>query len=248
MLLWELGEYLSYPRLFYQLYRANNRPHPNIKEEKIPYGPASEQYIITFYPTDSQLKDQAIYFIHGGGWRIGSPSMFKFIGYFFAQLGYPTVSIGYRLAPDSQYPVQIEDTFQGFLKGQKLLSDHGFTPDSSIIVGNSAGGYLGSYLVYDRERQSYYGIDQDDFAGLISISGPVDLGQCHNYTIRSMLKDFLGDLSMRETANPINLLTDKEDIPTLCIHGEKDPIVEKESSISFIDKLNDIREGLGLYI
>ena len=48
--------------------------------------------------------------------------------------------------------------------------------------------------------------------------------------------------------NPINLLKESNNIPTLCLHGNKDPLINLENSISFVDKINSLNGNAKLII
>lgn len=52
------------------------------------------------------------------------------------------------------------------------------------------------------------------------------------------MDDFLAKPEDEEKASPINYISGEEDIPVLCLHGGRDPLVEKENSFSFVEKLN----------
>jgi acetyl esterase/lipase len=45
----------------------------------------------------------AIY-LHGGGWAFGSPTSFRKLGMQFAEAGYLTIILDYRLAPEHPFP------------------------------------------------------------------------------------------------------------------------------------------------
>jgi len=51
----------------------------------------------------------AIY-LHGGGWAFGSPVSFRKLGMQFAEAGYLTIILDYRLAPEHPFPAALEDT------------------------------------------------------------------------------------------------------------------------------------------
>jgi fermentation-respiration switch protein FrsA (DUF1100 family) len=79
---------------------------------------------------------------------------------------------------------------------------------------------------------------QDSFAGLLLISGLLDFGHCKNWKSQIMLHDYLGRRENWDRADPVQFIRGDEQIPILCIHGERDMLVECENSISFIRKLN----------
>ena len=169
---------------------------------------------------------------------MGSPEFFKFVGNFFARRGFPTILPGYRLAPEFNFPAQMHDTFAAFKTGVEIASQYDVNTDQIFIVGQSAGAHLGALLAFNQHQQEEYQISQDNLAGFVSISGPLDLSVCQTKEGRRLLANFLAQPEDEAKANPINYLTGAEEIPVLCLHGQQDPLVEIESPQSFLEKLN----------
>src|SRR5687767_1434019 len=84
--------------------------------------------------------NKAIFYFHGGGWIVGSPSTHADIsGAIAAATGLPVISVDYRLSPEYGTDAAIAD-------GLAVL-DHfvGAAPHrygSAILCGDSAGGSL----------------------------------------------------------------------------------------------------------
>jgi acetyl esterase len=51
-----------------------------------------------------------IIYLHGGGWAFGSPASFRKLGMQFAEAGYLTIILDYRLAPEHPFPAALKDT------------------------------------------------------------------------------------------------------------------------------------------
>src|SRR5262245_65254088 len=49
-------------------------------------------------------------YLHGGGWAFGSPTSFRKLGMQFAEAGYLTIVLDYRLVPEHPFPAALEDT------------------------------------------------------------------------------------------------------------------------------------------
>jgi acetyl esterase/lipase len=105
--------------------------------------------------------DRAIFYFHGGGWIVGSPSTHADIsGALAAATGLPVISVGYRLAPEHGAEAAIADglaVLEYFLKPEHY--------QRAILCGDSAGGALA--LAVERDAMhlrtkiigatSYYG-------------------------------------------------------------------------------------------
>ncbi|OLB74651.1 MAG: hypothetical protein AUI16_14055 [Alphaproteobacteria bacterium 13_2_20CM_2_64_7] len=50
-----------------------------------------------------------VIYLHGGGWAFGSPASFRKLGMQFAEAGYLTINLDYRLAPEHPFPAALED-------------------------------------------------------------------------------------------------------------------------------------------
>jgi acetyl esterase len=51
-----------------------------------------------------------VIYLHGGGWAFGSPASFRKLGMQFAEAGYLTIVLDYRLAPEHPFPAALEDS------------------------------------------------------------------------------------------------------------------------------------------
>ena len=83
----------------------------------------------------------AIY-LHGGGWAFGSPASFRKLGMQFAEAGYLTIILDYRLAPEHPFPAALEDSV--FAIGWAADNARRWNGDGRRIVigGDSAGANL----------------------------------------------------------------------------------------------------------
>jgi acetyl esterase/lipase len=111
--------------------------------------PGREPVTVHVYePTERETPSGALYWIHGGGFVVGTPAMgHQFCSRVARELGALVVSVDYRLAPEHPFPAPLEDTYTGL----RWLHDHveEFGVDSGRIAvgGESAGGGLAASLV-----------------------------------------------------------------------------------------------------
>ncbi len=235
--LWQWDEYLRVLHMSIRIAVANTR-HRTI-EEKLKFGPHPNQYIVLHYKHELIGQNKPIvFFLHGGGWSRGNPGIFRFLGHFFVEAGYPVILGGYRHTPSYQFPCQLDDAYSGLKAGLHLASARGLRTDSVILAGQSAGAQLASLMFLDHERLQGYGFQQESFLGLVLISGLLDFAHCQNTRGQTMLRRYLGPRRNWDRADPIQFIRGDETIPVLCIHGERDMLVDKANSISFIEKLN----------
>jgi acetyl esterase/lipase len=83
--------------------------------------------------------DQALYFLHGGGYSSGSCVTHRELA---ARLclaaGVRVLLVDYRLAPEHRFPAAVEDAAAGY----RWLIEGGVRPESIAVGGDSAGGGL----------------------------------------------------------------------------------------------------------
>ncbi len=245
MIIWTIEELLKRPSLVMRVIKENLISGHDIVKSKIYYGVQKNQYILIFVPRSVKRRDGVVFFIHGGGWTLFSPEDMRFIGNFFARYGFPTVMPGYRPVPGSKFPSQMIDIFSAFKKYVEVSGEYGLNYKKTIAAGQSAGGELAGLLVYNRLLQEKFGIDPEYFRALISISGPLDLTlKSKSRGIERMFRNYAPTHEDRDLASPIRYVTGNERIPVLCIHGQRDPIIDLSHSRSFVAKINEKNEDL----
>jgi acetyl esterase/lipase len=236
MFRWQIAEYGSLVRLFPMISAALAR-RTRVIEERIPFGPHPQQYVLLCQPPERKAN-ALLFFAHGGGWRMGNPWSFRFIGRYFAEQGFVTVLGGYRLAPKFQFPAQMQDIYAGLRVSLQAAKERGLPANKVLLGGQSAGAQLVSLLAYDRDELERRGLDQSFFAGLLLVSGPLNFSVCTHRTVTQLVNDFVGDPANKDKADPIRYVRGDEALPALCIHGDCDPLVDALNSISFVNKIN----------
>src|SRR5204863_1365657 len=100
-----------------------------------------------YIPEDKQLaregKLPVVVFFHGGGWTLGSPSIYDSITRQLArQIPALVISVDYRLAPENPFPAAVDDadTVLRWVRGS--VSKIGGDATRIIVAGDSGGGTL----------------------------------------------------------------------------------------------------------
>lgn len=228
----QLEEYLSLFPAVARVIWANYRP---VAATRISFGSHVQQHLLLCEPPAGAAQHTTgIIFVHGGGWRTGGPRAFRFVGAFLARLGFPTLLAGYRLAPAAKFPAQLDDIYAGCQAGIDTLEAAGAAPTRWILGGQSAGAQLVALLAYTDpvRRDALLGRP----AGLFLVSGPLDFSLCTTGDIARMITDFTSSKYGREAADPIRYVNGNENIPVLCIHGDRDPLVDPQNSRVFAEK------------
>jgi acetyl esterase/lipase len=119
-----------------------------------------------YYPEASPGFPTVVWF-HGGGLTSGDRS----IPEGFLNQGIAVAGVSYRLSPRSTSPAYVEDAAAAVAWCLNNIQRFGGARDKVFVSGHSAGGYLASMVGMDTRWLEARGIDANELAGLVPISG-----------------------------------------------------------------------------
>ena len=216
-------EFTQVPALAYRILTSDTT---GLEGEYHAFGPDKRQYLFAYPPQKGVVeKDLMVYFIHGGGWRVGNPMWRKPLAAHLTALGFPVVTPTYRLTPTHRFEHIREDVSLGLQTALQLPMAQN---RKILLIGESAGGNLGALLLYDREELGSLGVTQDRFAGFLSVVGALDMDEMpHTF----VLEGYCGikGSALYARANPMNYLQPDEKTPVFILHGTYDGLVPLES-------------------
>lgn len=97
-----------------------------------------------YITTRSSRPDRCLLFLHGGGYRVGSPASYRHFTWRIASAARARVlAIDYRLAPEHPFPAALDDAVSSY----RWLLGGGVDPRHLAVVGDSAGGGLALALL-----------------------------------------------------------------------------------------------------
>src|SRR5690242_8430477 len=90
----------------------------------------------------------AIVLVHGGGWQSGDKASLAGIATAFAQAGFSSFSVDYRLAPAAPYPAAVDDVAAvlRWLREPAQVQRFGIDPARLGLFGVSAGGTIAAWV------------------------------------------------------------------------------------------------------
>ena len=101
-----------------------------------------------YHSKDIKKDAPLIIFIHGGAWKKGNKHDYLVYLASFAQKGYVTATIQYRLTDVAKYPAQLHDV-EDAVRWLKLNAANYHIDASKVaLVGGSAGGHLAMMNAY----------------------------------------------------------------------------------------------------
>ncbi|MEO8458098.1 MAG: alpha/beta hydrolase [Chloroflexota bacterium] len=112
--------------------------------------PADADGVSGEWITTSNSSDQTtIYYLHGGGYSIGSLNTHADLVSRIARAsGARAFSLDYRLAPENPFPAAVDDATTAF----RWLLKQGIRPETIVIAGDSAGGGLAAATMLALQR------------------------------------------------------------------------------------------------
>jgi len=168
-----------------------------------------------YYPTN--IKNfAAIVWFHGGGLT----GREKEIPAALKEKGFAVIGVNYRLSPKVKAPAYIEDAAAAVAWVFKNIKNYGGDTTLIFVSGYSAGGYLTDMVGLDKQWLAVHGIDADNIAGLISLSGQA----ITHFTVREErgipgsqpIIDELAPLyHVRKDASPLILITGDRELELL---------------------------------
>lgn len=144
---------------------------------------------------DLKAPAPVMIFVHGGAWRTGKRSDYLPYLIDYANKGYVTATVSYRLVKQALFPAAVQDVNCAVKWIKNHAKEYGIDPDRIVLIGGSAGGHLSLMVGYGGQNAIF---NQDCDAQtdsrvkvVIDLYGPVDLTT--PYAIGTyQTQDFLG--------------------------------------------------------
>lgn len=171
-------------------------------------------------------------YLHGGGFLLGSPRLFRYASRGFARAGFDVFTPAYRLAPEHMFPAALDDALYAY---RALLAA---APGPVVLAGDSAGGGLALSLML-RARDE--GLPLPKAAALFSpwtdlaatgASARENEETDALFTRRLLLLGARAVLGRASAKNPLAspLYADLSGLPPLIVHAGMDEALRDDST------------------
>jgi acetyl esterase/lipase len=191
-------------------------------------------------------KEPLLIFIHGGGLTKGDKQDYLRYTVDFAQKGYVTATIQYRLADKVKFPGQLFEV-KAAIKWLKRNADK-YNIDSSkvALIGGSAGGHLAMMAGYTQGIKELTNdsdtITSSRVQAVVDLYGPADFttkyAREHPISINMFGYTYAENPTIYKMSSPIKFIS-KDDPPTLIFQGTIDDLVPVSQSDSLTKKLKE---------
>lgn len=191
------------------------------------YGTDPAQHLELWVPDGRADKPwPLIVFYHGGGWHSGQPADYRFVARTFAEHGFATALVGYRLVPEGRFPAMLEDSAAGLAWLARHAPQHGVAAERAVLAGHSAGAYNAVMLALDPQWLAKAGVGADTVAGVVGLAGPYDF---YPFTSDSG-RNALGHVQPPAATQPITFARN-DAAPQLLLTGGADDVVRPRNSL-----------------
>jgi len=132
-------EWMRRSTVFLGWFGATEEKVADVKDVEIP-GPAG-QIPLRIYTPEGESPFPILVFYHGGGWVIGNLDTQDDLARLLAKrVGCIVVSVDYRLAPEHEFPIGLEDAYTAMRWAVDHAEDIGGEAKRVAVGGDSAGG------------------------------------------------------------------------------------------------------------
>ncbi|MBD0832546.1 alpha/beta hydrolase [Aestuariibaculum sediminum] len=177
---------------------------------------------------DSELRP-ALVIIHGGGWRFGSKSddVYQKMMVTYAQKGYVTINVDYRLTSEAEFPACIKDVKCAVRWLRTHAEELNVDPNRIGSYSHSAGAHLSIMLAMVPDTANLEGDGGwDEYSSRVQVAGagspPTELGRDMPMAIKKWWS--IGYIAA-------------DHVPMFLIQGSEDKIVLPTRTQDFVDKM-----------
>jgi acetyl esterase len=192
-----------------------------------------------------------VVYLHGGGWVAGSPQTHRKLGMQFAEAGFLTINVDYRLAPEYQFPAGLDDCIYAVKWAGENAKRWNGDGNRLAVGGDSAGGNLTAATVTSLAAESYAGAKPKaalliygvfDFPATVKRAGDDMVGMAKAYAgadYPAILDD--------PRVSPLKAVKPGSLPPTFVVCGIADFLLAESKAIAEALKLADIRHEVHLF-
>ena len=188
-----------------------------------------------------------VVYLHGGGWIGGSTKTHRKLGMQFAEAGYLTINVEYRLAPEHPFPAGLEDCVYAV----KWAGDNAKRWNGDVsrlaVGGDSAGGNLTAATLTSLAAEKYAGPAKPKAALLIYgvYDFPATMKREKAGSIDGMVKAYAGAgypaILEDPRVSPLRAVKPGALPPSFVICGTADPLLPETHAMADALKRADIR-------
>lgn len=130
-----------------------------------------ERHVLDVHAPEGAKNLPVVFWIHGGGWQGGDKSEVQVKPKFFNEQGFVFVSTNYRLLPQVEMSVLIQDVAKSLGWVHKHIGEYGGDPQRILVGGHSAGAQLAALICIDDRYLKAEGVPFSVLKGCLPVDG-----------------------------------------------------------------------------
>jgi acetyl esterase len=188
-----------------------------------------------------------VVYLHGGGWIGGSTKTHRKLGMQFAEAGYLTINVDYRLAPEHPFPAGLEDCLYAVKWTGENAKRWNGDVSRLAVGGDSAGGNLTAATLTSLAAEKYAGPAKPKAALLIYglFDFPATIKREKPGAFDGMIKAYAGAgypaILEDPRVSPLRAVKPGALPPSFVICGTADPLLPETHAMADALKRADIR-------
>ena len=188
-----------------------------------------------------------VVYLHGGGWIGGSSKTHRKLGMQFAEAGYLTINVDYRLAPEHPFPAGLDDCIYAVKWTGENAKRWNGDVSRLAVGGDSAGGNLTAATLTSLAAEKYAGPAKPKAALLIYgvYDFPATIKREQAGSVDGMVKAYAGAgypaILEDPRVSPLRAVKPGALPPSFVICGTADPLLPETHAIADALKRADIR-------
>jgi len=199
----------------------------------ISYGQHTRQQLDIYTAANKTCSNcPVLVFFHGGAWHTGEKEEYKFLGEAFASEGFIVVIPGFRLYPEVQFPVFIEDAAQSIRWVRDNITRYGGNPDNINLMGHSSGAHITMMLLFDQHYFKDGNVPRTSIKSAIGLAGPYDFLPANE----KLIVNIFSTAAPPEMGEPMHFVSNTG-VPVLLATGLEDRRVNPDNSLKLAKKL-----------
>ncbi len=193
------------------------------------YGGSIRQKLDIYGPRNVSRPVPVVIYIYGGAWNEGDRRDFAFVARWLAGLGYLVVVPDYRVLPEVEYPVFLEDCADAVRYALQHAAEFGGDASRLALAGHSAGAYNAVMLALEPA----YGV-AEAIDAVVGLSGPYNF---YPFDVPISIRTFSGAVDPLAT-QPVNLVTAAAP-PMFLASADGDTVVGPQNTVALAQRLRE---------
>jgi len=193
------------------------------------YGPERGQRLDLYAPARGEGPWPVVVFLYGGAWSEGDRWDYSFVGRWLAAQGYLVAVPDYRVLPEVEYPVFLDDCARAVAWIAANAAAHRGDAGRLALMGHSAGAYNAVMVALDARYRL-----GGRLAAVVGLSGPYDF---YPFDVPISIRTFSSAADPSGT-QPVNLVTTSAP-PMLLASGDADAVVGPHNTRNLAARLRE---------